>query len=209
MAKKPTTVTEYLKGLPEDRRKALEAVRRVIRKNLPKGYAEGIQYGMIGYFVPHGLYPDGYHCDPSQPLPFASIASQKNHMAVYLMCVYGNEAHKAWFVKAWKATGKKLDMGKSCVRFKKIEDVPLDVLGEAIARVPVREFIVHYESAIKTTGKRPTKKAATKKKVAKASKKKVVAKKAAKKRVKEKGTKKAAAKKVTKKTGLKKASVKR
>ncbi|RNC80729.1 MAG: DUF1801 domain-containing protein [Phycisphaera sp.] len=214
MAKKPTTVAEYLKGLPEDRRKALEAVRRVIRKNLPRGYAEGIQYGMIGYFVPHGVYPDGYHCDPSQPLPFASIASQKNHMAVYLMCVYGDEAHKAWFVKAWKATGKKLDMGKSCVRFKKIEDVPLDVLGEAIARVPVRAYIEHYESAIRTMGKRgskkkvskkPASKRIAKKKVAKASKKKAVTKKAAKK----KGTKKAAAKKMAKKTSRKKASVRR
>ena len=216
MVKKPTTVAEYLKGLPEDRRKALEAVRRVIRKNLPKGYAEGIQYGMIGYFVPHSLYPDGYHCDPSQPLPFASIASQKNHMAVYLMCVYGDESHKAWFVKAWKATGKKLDMGKSCVRFKKVEDVPLDVLGEAIARVPVRDYIEHYESAVKATGKRAAKKkvanktakkAVSKKKVSRVSKKNTVTKKASKKKSTSK--KKTASKKVSKKSGRKKVSVRR
>ncbi|GAB5496819.1 MAG: hypothetical protein Phyf2KO_18990 [Phycisphaerales bacterium] len=216
MAKKPTTVAEYLKGLPEDRRKALEAVRRVIRKNLPKGYAEGIQYGMIGYFVPHSVYPDGYHCDPSQPLPFASIASQKNHMAVYLMCVYGDEAHKAWFVKAWKATGKKLDMGKSCVRFKKIEDVPLEVLGEAVARVPVRDYKAHYESALTTTGKRATKKkvakktakkAVSKKKVSRVSKKKTVTKKASTKKSTSK--KKTASKKVSKKSGRKKVSVRR
>ena len=219
MEKKPTTVAEYLRGLPEDRRKALEVVRREIRKNLPKGYAEGIQYGMIGYFVPHSVYPDGYHCDPSQPLPFASIASQKNHMAVYLMCIYGDEKHKAWFEKAWKATGKKLDIGKSCVRFKKIEDVPLEVLGEAIARVPVKSYIEHYESAVKTAGKRASKKTAkkktgkkmtsmksssrktTRKKAAKASKKKAAKKKVAKKKV----TKK----KVVKKSVRKKASVRR
>ena len=193
MAKKPSSVAEYLEGLPEDRRKALTAIRRVIKKNLPKGYKEGIQYNMIGYFVPHSLYPDGYHCDPSQPLPYVSVASQKSHMAVYMSCVYSDEDHKNWFVKAWKAAGKKLDMGKSCVRFKKLEDVPLEVLGESIARVPVERFIEQYESVIKQTGKRPAKKAA-KKASKKASKK--TTKKAAKKKV----AKKAAKKKVVKKT---------
>jgi len=193
MAKKPSTIAEYLASLPDDRRKAIEAVRKTIKKNLPKGYAEGIQYGMIGYFVPHSIYPDGYHCDPSQPLPFASLASQKNHMAIYLMSVYSDEAQKDWFVKAWKATGKKLDMGKSCVRFKKIEDVPLDVLGEAIKRVPVKAYIEQYESVYKpssskrTAKKTDSKKVTSKKTTKKATKK--VAKKASKKKVTKKTTK--------------------
>ncbi|MCP5055697.1 MAG: DUF1801 domain-containing protein [bacterium] len=160
MAKKPTTVAEYLASLPADRREALESVRKTIKKNLPKGYAEGIQYGMIGYFVPHSVYPAGYHADPSQPLPFASLANQKNHMSIYLMCIYSDEEHRDRFVRAWKATGKKLDMGKSCVRFKKLEDVPLEVVGEAIQGVPVTEFIARYESAIGPGArKRPARKA--------------------------------------------------
>ena len=106
MPPKPTTVAQYLAALPADRRRALEAVRKVIRKNLDKGYEEGILYGMIGYYVPHRVYPDGYHCDPTQPLPFASLASQKNHMAVYLMCLYGDEEQESWFRKAWAKSGK-------------------------------------------------------------------------------------------------------
>ena len=154
MQSKAKTVDQYLAELPDDRREALQAVRKVIRKNLSKGYEEGMQYGMIGYYVPHSVYPPGYHCDPKQPLPFASIASQKNHMAIYLMCIYGDAEQEAWFRQAWAKTGKKLDMGKSCVRFKRIDDVPLDVIGEAIKRVPAKKFIEHYESVIKTIGKR-------------------------------------------------------
>jgi hypothetical protein len=158
MQSKAATVKEYLDALPEDRRKALQAVRKVIKANLDKGYKEGMQYGMIGYFVPHSLYPDGYHCDPSEPLPFAGIASQKNHMAIYLMCLYSDANLQEWFKKEWAKTGKKLDMGKSCVRFKKIEDVPLEIIGEVIKRVPVKKFVDHYESVLKTTVKRPAKK---------------------------------------------------
>lgn len=143
-----TTVEAYLAGLPEDRRDALQAVRAVILENLPRGFEEGMQYGMIGYFVPHAVYPAGYHADPKQPLPFASLASQKNHMAIYMMCIYSDPGHEARFRAAWKKTGKKLDMGKSCVRFKKIDDVPLDVIGDAIRQVPVKKFIANYESAI-------------------------------------------------------------
>ena len=142
------TVDDYLAELPQDRRDALQAVRKTILDNLPKGYEEGMQYGMIGYFVPHSVYPAGYHCDPTQPLPFASLASQKNHMAVYLMCIYADPDQAAWFRDAWTKTGKKLDMGKSCVRFKKLEDVPLKVIGQAIKRVPTQKFIAFYESAI-------------------------------------------------------------
>jgi len=162
MQSKAKTVTQYLAGLPADRREAIKAVRAVILKNLPKGYKEGMQYGMIGYFVPHSVYPPGYHCDPKQPLPFASLASQKNHMAIYLMCLYGNAEHEAWFRKAWAATGKKLDMGKSCVRFKKIDDVALKVIGASIKKVPVKKYIENYESVFKPAGKRPSKASARK-----------------------------------------------
>ncbi len=154
MQSKATTVTEYLTEMPEDRRAAIKAVRAVIRKNLGEGYKEGMQYGMIGYFVPHSVYPPGYHCDPKQPLPFAGLASQKNHMALYLMCVYGSPDQANWFREAWARTGKKLDMGKSCIRFKKLEDLPLEVIGEAIARVPADKFIAYYESVLKSAGKR-------------------------------------------------------
>jgi len=153
---KAPTVNEYLASLPPDRRAALEAVRKVILKNLDKDYEEGMQYGMIGYYVPHRVFPAGYHCDPKQPLPFAGLASQKNHMAVYLMSVYcgcddpakAPTGEAAWFRKAWEKTGKKLDMGKSCVRFKKLEDVPLEVIGEAIARVPAKTYIARVNSLL-------------------------------------------------------------
>jgi len=155
-----TTVEEYLQGLPADRRAAISAVRQVILANLPKGYVECIGYGMIGYVVPHRLYPAGYHCDPKLPLPFANLASQKNHMAVYLMAVYGDPATEQWFRRAWQAdTGKKPDMGKCCVRFKKLEDVPLAVIGQVIARVPVKEYITRYEKLIAAVKPRPRSKA--------------------------------------------------
>ena len=149
MTSKATIVDEYLAQLPGDRRAAVEAVRSVIKQNLPKGYEEGVQYGMIGFYVPHELYPPGYHCDPRQPLPFAGLASQKNYMSVYLTCTYGDAVHEEWFRKAWAKTGKKLDMGKSCIRFNKVEDLALDVIGEAIARLPVDEYIKAYESRLK------------------------------------------------------------
>ena len=154
------TVDEYLKSLPADRRAAISAVRKVILANLPKGYEECMSYGMIGYVVPHRIYPAGYHCDPSLPLPFANLASQKNHMALYLMCCYCDKATDQWFRKAWAAAGKKLDMGKSCVRFKKLEDVSLEVIGQLIARVPVKKYITRMEQVL---GERP-RKAAKKKK---------------------------------------------
>ena len=157
MQSKATTVDQYLSELPEDRRKAIEAVRQVILKNLDKDYEEGIQYGMIGYYVPHRVHPAGYHCDPKQPLPFANLASQKNHMALYLMCIYGESDLSRWFRRAWAKTGKKLDMGKACVRFKKLDDLALDVIGEAISRVPARKYIEHCEAAVKATTKRPKK----------------------------------------------------
>jgi hypothetical protein len=154
MQSKATTVKQYLAELPADRRAAISAVRDVILKNLDKGYEEGMQYGMIGYYVPHSIFPDGYHCDPRQPLPFAGLASQKNHMSVYIMSTYVGGEECRWFEAAWKKTGRKLDMGKCCVRFKKLEDVALDVLGEAIRRWPVKKHIDFYVSNMRTANKK-------------------------------------------------------
>lgn len=148
MQSKATTVEEYLKQLPEDRRAAISKVRSVIRKNLPKGVAEGMQYGMIGYFIPHKLYPPGYHCDPKQPLPFAALASQKNYMSIYLCSIYQDPGDERWVRDEFAKHGKKLDMGKSCIRFKKLDDLPLEVIGEAVARFPAAGYIARYEAQL-------------------------------------------------------------
>jgi len=149
MTSKAATVQEYLEQLPEDRRAAISKVRAVVRKNLPKGFAEQMQYGMIGYVVPHKLYPAGYHCDPKQPLPFAGLASQKNYMSLYVMTAYGDAKTEAWLKEQFKARGKKLDMGKCCIRFKKLDDLPLETIGELIGRVPVAEYIARCESGLR------------------------------------------------------------
>ena len=141
MQSKATTVEKYLAELPPDRRAAIAAVRAVILQNLPSGYEEGMLYGMIGYYVPHSLYPEGYHCDPTQPLGFACLASQKNYMSLYMMSVYGDSEHARQFQSDWAKSGKKLDMGKSCIRFKKLDDLPLDVIGRAIGRVKAKNYI--------------------------------------------------------------------
>jgi hypothetical protein len=155
------TVDEYLASLPADRRAAVSAVRDVVRGNLGEGYEEGMQYGMIGYYVPHWIFPAGYHTDPKQPLPFAALASQKNHMSLYLMGVYCGCADEPgaetgdvkWFREAWTRTGKKLDMGKSCVRFKKVEDLALDVIAEAIRRVPCATYVARYTETLAGTAR--------------------------------------------------------
>ncbi len=158
MQSKATTVQAYLRSLPEDRRAAISAVRDVILKNLDPSYEEGILYGMIGYYVPHNVYPKGYHVNPKQPLPFAALGSQKNYMSVYLMCVYGGAGggsaaskHAQWFRDEWAKTGKKLDMGKSCIRFKKIDDLPLDLIGEAVKPVPASSYIRACEASLAGT----------------------------------------------------------
>jgi hypothetical protein len=135
------TVDAYLAELPGERREAIEAVRRVILDNLPDGFVEGMQYGMIGYFVPLERYPETYN---GEPLSVAGLASQKRYMSLYLMCVYADD-DVSWFEERWTATGRTLDMGKSCVRFRRLEDVALDVVGEAIARTSVDDFIAQYE----------------------------------------------------------------
>ena len=144
MTSKAATVEEYLAELPEDRREAISAVRDVVRKNLPNGYEEGMQYGMIGYVVPLERYPVTYN---SQALAYAALASQKNHMSLYLMSIYSDKAAERWFVDRYHASGKRLDMGKSCVRFKKLEDLPIDLVGDAIAHTPVGQFIERFEAS--------------------------------------------------------------
>lgn len=157
MQSKATTVKEYLASLPEERRKAIEAVRQVILKNLDKDYEEGMQYGMIGYYVPHKVFPAGYHCDPKQPLPFACLASQKNHMALYVMGCYGSPEGEKKFRDDWAKTGKKLDMGKSCIRFKKWDDLALDVIGRTIKSMPAKKYIAQYQDGLKSAGARKKK----------------------------------------------------
>lgn len=149
------TVVQYLSDLPDDRRAAITAVRDVILENLDKDYSEVMSHGMIGYCVPHRVYPSGHHGDPRQPLLFAALASQKNYMSLYLMSIYcgcegGEESeHARWFRQAWAKTRKKLDTGKACIRFRKVDDLALDVIGEAIRRVPVKVFLEQYEAAIR------------------------------------------------------------
>ncbi len=151
MATKPTpplTVAAYLAALPPERKLALNAVRAVIKKNLDPLIEEGIQYGVIGYYIPHSVFPAGYHCDPKQPLSFAGLASQKGHMSLYMSCLYIDTGEMAWFHKAWAATGKKLDMGKACVRFKTLDALPLGVIGEAFKRLTAKHYITVYEGVL-------------------------------------------------------------
>jgi hypothetical protein len=153
MKSKATTVDEYLAGLPEERRAAIAAVRRTILENLDRDYEECMQYGMIGYCVPHRVYPKGLHTDPRQPLPFVNLASQKNYMTVYLMSVYSGSDEEVRFRNAWAKTGKKLDMGKSCIRFRKPDDLALEVIAEAIRRCPAKAYIEQYEGALAQAAK--------------------------------------------------------
>lgn len=149
VSSKATTVKEYLASLPDDRRKEVEAVRKVILKHLPKGMKESMQYGMIGYVVPLSLYPAGYDVKrkEKEPLPYVALAAQKNYMALYMMNLYGNPKVDKWFRDAYKKSGKKLDMGKGCVRFKSVDDLPLDVIAKAVGITTVKEHIATYEKA--------------------------------------------------------------
>ncbi|MCH8089604.1 MAG: DUF1801 domain-containing protein [Chloroflexi bacterium] len=142
------TVGEYLVGLPADRGAALVAVREVILERLPEGYEESMQFGMIGYVVPLEKFPVTYN---GLPLMYAALAAQKNYLSLYLMNVYADKETERWFVERYRASGKKLNMGKSCVRFKRVDDLPIDLIGDAIARTPVAEFIMHYEASRRGT----------------------------------------------------------
>jgi len=150
MQSKATTVDTYIAELPEDRQKAVKELRKVIKKNLPKGFKEGMGYGMMGWSVPHSIYPAGYHCNPKDPLPFMGLASQKNSINFYHMGIYADPKLLKWFQDAHaKASPKKLDMGKSCVRYKKAEDIPYKLIGELAAKITVDEWIAQYEKALK------------------------------------------------------------
>lgn len=155
MQSKATTVEAYIAELPEDRKKAITDLRKVIKKNLPKGFKEVMGYGMMGYSVPHSLYPAGYHCNPKDPLPFIGLASQKNFIAVYHMGIYADPKLLKWFTDAHaKASAKKLDMGKSCMRYKKPEDIPYELIGELASKISVDEWIEKYETVFKDSRKK-------------------------------------------------------
>jgi uncharacterized protein YdhG (YjbR/CyaY superfamily) len=160
-----STVAQYLAALPEDRRAALCAVRDVINENLPDGYEEGMQFGMIGWYVPLSMYPAGYGENPKVPLPLVALASQKSGMVLHFLCFYGHPTLSTWFTSEYTKSGKKLDMGKGCVRFKKLEDLALDVVGRTIARVSVEDHMANYRAAraLMGKGKSDAKKSAVKK----------------------------------------------
>lgn len=150
MQYKATSAEDYISQVPEERKETLNKLRQVINDNLPEGFEEGIQYGMIGYYVPHSVYPDGYHCDPKTPLPFMSFASQKNSVNLYHSGIYAKKELHDWWVKEYpKHSSRKLDMGKSCVRFKKLDDIPFELIAELAQKMSCQEWIDLYESNIK------------------------------------------------------------
>ena len=150
MQNKADTPEKYIESLPGERREALEKLRKVLKDNLPGGFQEGMGYGMIGYVVPHSLYPSGYHADPRLPLPFINIASQKGHIALYHMGIYANPDLLSWFAAEYsKHSTQKLDMGKSCIRFKKTDDIPYDLIAELARKMTVEDWIALYESSLR------------------------------------------------------------
>ena len=145
-----TTPDEYFASLPEGRKPAMTALRNSINKNIPKGFEERMSYGMVGWVVPHSTYPAGYHCDPKLPLPFVNIASQKNFIAVYHMGIYGSPELFKWFTTEFPKHSKaKLDMGKSCMRFKKPDDIPYKFIGELMKKMTMKDWINQYEKILK------------------------------------------------------------
>jgi len=142
-----TNAEEYILDLPEERQDIVQKIREVILENIPEGYEEVIQYKMLGYVVPHKIYPNGYHCDPNQPLPFINLASQKNYISLYHMGLYADEEMLNWFTSEYKERCKyKLDMGKSCIRFKRMNDIPYDLIGELVSKMTVGDWIDLYEN---------------------------------------------------------------
>lgn len=145
-----STPEDYIAQVPKERKEVLNKLRKVINQNLPKGFKEGISYGMIGYTVPHSIYPAGYHCTPELPLPFMSFASQKNSINLYHMGIYAEPKLLDWFVKEYpKYCKRKLDMGKSCIRFKSMDDIPFDLIGELCTKMTIQEWIDIYEANLK------------------------------------------------------------
>ena len=144
------TPAEYVDSLPDERKSVIENIRKTVLDNLPEGFEETMGYGMLGYVVPHSIYPSGYHCDPKTPLPFISVASQKNFIAFYHMGIYADESLLNWFIAEYpKHCKTKLDMGKSCIRFKKMNDIPLELLGQLVAKMSVQDWISLYEKNLK------------------------------------------------------------
>lgn len=155
MQSKATTIDQYLKNISEDKAEGFSKLRDTIKKNIPKGFSEEINYGMIGYVVPHSIYPDGYHCDPKLPLPFVAIAAQKNFIALYHMGIYASPELLAWFTSEYPKHSKaKLDMGKSCIRFKKPDDIPFKLIGELIKKMSTKDWIGLYEKNYKKPSKK-------------------------------------------------------
>jgi len=145
-----SSVKEYLSKVPEERQPYFNKLRKTIKDNIPKGFKEELNYGMIGYVVPQSIYPDGYHCNPKLPLPFANIASQKNFIALYHSGIYANPNLLKWFTEEYpKHCKRKLDMGKSCIRFKKPEEIPFELIGELMQKMTVEEWIGIYETVLK------------------------------------------------------------
>jgi hypothetical protein len=145
MTSNATTIEEYISQLPDDRVQPIESLRKIIKKNLPKGFVEEISYGMIGYVIPHKLYPGGYHCDPKLPLPFMSIASQKNFIAVYNMAIYSDQGLYDWYVQSYgKLNIGKMDIGKSCTRFKNMHKIPYELIGQLASKVSPEDWIKLY-----------------------------------------------------------------
>lgn len=145
------TVNDYLEELPEERKVTFSNLRNSILKNLPKGFEEQISYGMLGYVVPHSTYPNGYHCNPKLPLPFINIASQKNFIALYHMGIYANSELLEWFTTEYpKHSSQKLDMGKGCIRFKKMDQIPFDLIAELTRKISVEDWIECYETQLKS-----------------------------------------------------------
>jgi len=150
MVIKANSPQDYISKVPTERKEALEKLREVIKNNLPRGFKEGMLYNMLGYFVPHSLYPDGYHCKPTEPLPFINVASQKASINLYHMGMYAKKELLDWFIAEYpKHCKRKLDMGKSCIRFKKIEEIPFHLIAELCQKISVDEWIEVYETNIK------------------------------------------------------------
>ena len=146
MQSKATTVDQYLKELPAERKEPVTKLRNIILKNLPKGFKEGMGYGMIGYVIPHSMYPAGYHCNPADPVPFMNLASQKNFIAVYNMGVYSNPKLLKWFTDEYEKAGVgKLDMGKSCIRFKNMDKIPYELIGQLASKITPQQWLEFYE----------------------------------------------------------------
>lgn len=144
------SIEQYVNQLTPERKKVIETLRKLFKKNLPKGFKEELNYGMIGYVVPHTLYPNGYHCDPKLPLPFMNIASQKNNISIYHLGIYANPDLLQWFQTEYQKAGVgKLDMGKSCIRFKNIDKIPYELLGELASKITVQQWIDLYEKNVK------------------------------------------------------------